>query len=396
MREDLVEILKCPETGAPLELVSVGEWFELESDPEGTRHVVDGLLLARGGVPYCYPILDEIPRLVPRRFLNDEEKVYLEEKGQPEDPPRGPAEWSVERRIEPEIVTQEDLEADIRARMERQYQLTETSPAQSRQRCEGEIRYMSAEARGTNKLKYVELLEPYLGRVGTLLETGGNFPGLTRSLAEKYGPRRAVVANIQILFPKAFKTADRSIAAVRADVQALPFRDRSFELVVSGFMLEHVPDWRAGLRCMMDVGERVFLAFGPNKWFPFEVGHINAPLAGTLPSPFDAWVSWAWLAAIGRRRPLHRVKEILGEVFHVGSGAFEREARRLGGKTRNLFPELVEVIIRDQKAPRTGPRKLLKSWPRLAGLAARALTVVGMEPQIYYLIDGRRREKASA
>jgi uncharacterized protein YbaR (Trm112 family) len=392
MREDLVEILKCPETGAPLELVWVGEWFELESDPEGARHVVDGLLLARGGVPYCYPILDEIPRLVPRRFLNDEEKAYLEEKGQPE----GPAEWAAERKIEPEIVTQEDLEADIRARMELQYQLTESSPAQSRQRCEGEIRYMSAEARGTNKLKYVRLLEPYLGKVGTLLETGGNFPGLTRNLAERYEPRRAVVANIQILFPKAFKTADRSIAAVRADVQALPFQDRSFELVVSGFMLEHVPDWRAGLRCMMDAGERVFLAFGPNKWFPFEVGHIDAPLAGTLPSPLNAWVAWAWLAAIGRHRPLHRVKAILGEVFHVGSRAFEKEARRLGGKTRNLFPELVGIIIGDQKAPRTGPRKLLKTYPRLGTLAARALTTLGMEPQIYYLVDGRNRESRSA
>ena len=378
MRESLVDVLKCPESHGDLALVHVGEWFEID----GCRHVVDGVL-ATVAEPYMsYPILDEIPQLVPKRWIKDEEQAYLDAHRDG----RSTA-WDPAAEIQPEIVTDEDLEAEIRRRMERQYQLTETSSAVTRRRCEGEIRYMMSEARGTNKLKYVKALAPYVEHAETILETGGNFPGLTRSLGDKYHPRLAVVANIQILFPKAFKTPDRGIAAVRADVQALPFKDQSFELVASGFMLEHVPDWKAGLRCMMAVGERVFLAFGPNKWFPFEVGHINAPLAGTLPKPVAAYVAWLWLAALGRRRPLHRIRAILGEVFHVGSSAFRKEAQRLGGETRNLFPEIIEIIVGDSNAPPTGPRKLLKSFPRVATLSARALTAVGMEPQIYYLID---------
>lgn len=376
MRETLVRVLRCPETGADLSLKHVGQWFELH----GERHVVDGVLGSADGP--AYPILDEIPQLVPRRWIKDAEQAYLDGHAGSWD-----LAWKEENQIEPEIFSDADMEAEIRRRMEGQYRLTADSSELTRRRCEGEVRYMLSEARGTNKAKYVQALAPYVDKAGSILETGGNFPGLTRSLTERYEPSLAVVANIQILFPKAFKTADRSIQAVRADVQVLPFKPKSFELVASGFMLEHVPDWKAGLRCMMDAGERVFLAFGPNKWFPFEVGHINAPLAGTLPKPLAAYVAWLWLAALGRRRPMHRIRDILGEVFHVGSGAFRREVVRLGGKPRNLFPEIIRIIIHDRNAPQTGPRKVLKRFPRLSDLAARTLTALGMEPQIYYLID---------
>lgn len=383
MREDLVSILRCPESGQDLRLVHVGQWFQLD----GRRHVVDGLLQATdpaGGEGPAYPILDEIPQLVPRKWIKDAEQVYLDAHREERQDT-----WRPELKVEPEVVGDEELEADIRRRMEQQYRLSESSPALTRRRCEGEIRYMLSEARGTNKLKYVRALEPYVKRATSILETGGNFPGLTRSLAHRYQPKLSVVANIQILFPNAFKTRRRDITAVRADVQALPFKDKSFELVASGFMLEHVPDWKAGLRCMMAAGEQVFLAFGPNKWFPFEVGHINAPLAGTLPKPLAVYVAWLWLALLGRRRPLHRIRAILDEVFHVGSGAFRREAERLGGRTHNLFPELIEIIVQDRKAPKTGPRRLLQRFPKLAGASARLLTGLGMEPQIYYWIDAQ-------
>jgi hypothetical protein len=196
-----------------------------------------------------------------------------------------------------------------------------------------------------------------------------------------------VVANLQILFPLAFKTAERSIDAVRADVQMLPFRDASFALVATAFMLEHVPDWRAGLASMARVGERVFVAFGPNKLFPFEVGHLDAPLAGTLPRPLAAYAAWAWKAGTGDYRTLRRVREIQSEVFHVASPTFRRQARRLGLRVTNLFPALVDTILRDPDAPRTRARRALQAAPRLARWAARGLTAVGMEPQIYCLLE---------
>lgn len=367
MREDLVPLLQCPETGAPLEIRAIGKFFELG----GRRYLAEARLAAGERL---YPVLDEIPRLLPRPRLLPEELAFLEapDPGEP-------------RRIEPEVVSEDGVEAEIRRRMEKVYRLDTTTDPGARQRCEGEIRYMKAEMQGRNKKKYVELVAPRVERAQSLLEIGGNFPGLTRNLAEHYRPERAVVANLQILFPMAFKTPGREIDAVRADVQMLPFRDKSFELLATGFTLEHVPDWRAGLHHMLRVSEKAFIAFGPNSRFPFEVGHLDAPLAGTLPKPLAAYAAWLFKAATGKRRSLQRIREILGEVYHVASPTFAKECRRLGRPPENLFPELVDVILKDPNAPATGPRKALKKHPGLARVAAKSLTALGMEPQMYYL-----------
>lgn len=372
MREDLVDLLICPETGAPLEIVAVGSFFEIA----GRKYVVEGLLAPRGGGEARFPILDEIPRLLPKPRLLGEELALLDrlhpgQQGQ---------------RVEPEIVDTTGIEAEIRRRMEKIYHLDQTKDEGARRRCEGEIRYMTAEMRGNNKKKYVSLLAPRVEKAASLLEVGGNFPGLTRNLAEHFHPARAVVANLQILFPMAFKTPGREIDAVRADVQMLPFKDRSFELLATAFTLEHVPDWRAGLRNMVRVSEKAFIAFGPNSRFPFEVGHLDAPLAGTLPKPLAAYTTWLFKAVTGKRRSLKRLREILGEVFHVASPTFAKECRRLGRQPENLFPDLVEVILQDPDAPPTGPRKALKKHPALARAAAKTLTALGMEPQMYYLL----------
>ncbi|MCG8455776.1 MAG: hypothetical protein MI919_05800, partial [Holophagales bacterium] len=73
MREDLLPLLRCPESAEPLELARVERWFALD-DPSATgqarRHVVTGLLRGRGPVAHAYPILDEIPRLVPQALLS--------------------------------------------------------------------------------------------------------------------------------------------------------------------------------------------------------------------------------------------------------------------------------------------------------------------------------------
>lgn len=370
MREDLVPLLQCPESGAPLRLRSVGKFFELD----GRRHIAEGLLEGGGNL---FPVLDEIPRLLPRPRLLPAEVAVLEQ-----------AQRAGEgQRVEPEVVGESGVAAEIRRRMEKVYRVGAGADEGAKRRCEGEITYMTAEMRGRNKKKYVDLLAPRVASAKSLLEVGGNFPGLTRSLAERYRPERAVVANLQILFPMAFKTRGREIDAVRADVQLLPFRNQSFELLATAFTLEHVPDWRAGLRQMVRVSEKAFVAFGPNSRFPFEVGHLDAPLAGSLPKPLAAYATWLFKALTGRRRSLARIREILGEVYHVASPTFARECRSLGRQPENLFPGLVEVILEDEGAPPTGARKALKKYPALARAAARSLTALGMEPQMYYLLS---------
>ncbi|MEM6796894.1 MAG: hypothetical protein AAF725_23170, partial [Acidobacteriota bacterium] len=186
MREDLLSVLRCPESGQSLDLVHMISFFELhpEGGPAGGElHVVEGLLATRDRRS-LYAVIDEIPRVVIPALRSSEERDFLAAHEVPES-------WSTDRdracRVEPERISEEQLEAEIRRRMERQYELppraeaAHDSPEQAsaRGRCEGEIRYMTAEARGTNKGKYVRLLRPLIGggEVTSILETGGNFPG---------------------------------------------------------------------------------------------------------------------------------------------------------------------------------------------------------------------------
>jgi uncharacterized protein YbaR (Trm112 family) len=377
MRDELCQLMCCPETSASLYLHRVHRYFEIN----GYRHVVQGLLRAKGHETLAYPVIDEIPRILPRRQLTDSERSALDEliahsnSSLPVEPVR----------VEPELPTEAEIRTALRARVEAAYGIHEQSPVSSRRRCLSAVEYNLGEYSGSNKAKYVTLLAPRISNVDSLLEVGGNFPGLTRQLGMHYSPKRSVVANLEIPYPSAFKTESRDIDLVRADGQALPFKRESFDLAVSAFTLEHIPDWRRALESMMRVSSSVFLAFGPNKHFPWEIGHLDAPLAGTLPKPLAAWTTWLWLAAIGRHRPIRRIRAILDQVFHVSSRAFEREARRLGGCPVNLFPDLVETLLAE--AGDTRAKRLLRSQPRLSRRIASLLARLHVEPQIYYLIS---------
>ncbi|MEM8962145.1 MAG: methyltransferase domain-containing protein [Acidobacteriota bacterium] len=370
MRRSLLDHLQCPASHQPLDVAAVHSRFSLDGD----EHIVDGVLASTDGA-FRYPVLDEIPRLLAPSWWNDDERAVLER--------------TVDTRtVEPEMVDPAMLEAEIRRRAVARWTIDGELSDDRRARAHSEGDYIVAEMYGDNKRKYVDILTPHIDSVDSLLELGGNFPGLTRVLSERFKPRRAVVANLAITYPEAFKSPRRDIACVRADAQALPFRDGDFELVVTAFMLEHVPDWRRAMDHILRVGERAFVAFGPNAAFPFEVGHVNAPLAGSLPAPLDRWVAWPFLAATGKRRSLRSIKAILDHVYHVSAWRFRGRAKRLGAAPHNLFPALVERIIADKEAPLTGPRRVLKRFPALGRLTARLLATTGLEPQMYYLLRG--------
>lgn len=74
------------------------------------------------------------------------------------------------------------------------------------------------------------------------------------------------------------------IHVMRASACELPFADKSFDLVYSNAVIEHVGDL-AAQKAMADevrrVGKRWFITT-PNRWFPFEF-HVRMPLISWLP-----------------------------------------------------------------------------------------------------------------
>ena len=69
-----------------------------------------------------------------------------------------------------------------------------------------------------------------------------------------------------------------------ADARSIPFPDKSFDVVFSNSLIEHVGDWTDQQRCareMLRVGRRLWIQT-PNRSFPIEP-HLLAPFIHWLP-----------------------------------------------------------------------------------------------------------------
>jgi demethylmenaquinone methyltransferase/2-methoxy-6-polyprenyl-1,4-benzoquinol methylase len=123
------------------------------------------------------------------------------------------------------------------------------------------------------------------------------------------------------------RAAEKGLATLQADAQALPLADASFDAVTLISMLHHVPDWRAALasarRILRPGGRLVYkgfardhrVVFWPLSYFPssrewFERTHpsiaetlAELPAAAVVPISFED-VDDASLAALSRRPEL--------------------------------------------------------------------------------------------
>jgi len=110
-------------------------------------------------------------------------------------------------------------------------------------------------------------------------------------------PFAAHVCGVELEFERAAE-AGRDLPAIScASVEALPFHDGTFDLVLSHEVLEHVGDDRRAVAEALRVlrpGGRL-AAFVPNRWWPFETHGVywrgqyrfgNIPLVGYLPDPW--------------------------------------------------------------------------------------------------------------
>src|SRR5882724_6922448 len=133
--------------------------------------------------------------------------------------------------------------------------------------------------------------------------------------------------------PRAMEPGEEGLPWVFADGCRLPFRDRSFDVVFSNSVIEHVGDrlrHEQFAREIARVGVHYFVQT-PNRWFPVE-HHLLTPLIHFLPRSWQRRVVgkfavWEWIV---RPRPDQR------EFFleHYLS-----DIRLLDGRAmRRLFP----------------------------------------------------------
>jgi len=103
--------------------------------------------------------------------------------------------------------------------------------------------------------------------------------------------------------PRAMEADRHGMIWIFADGCHLPFADKSFDLVFSNSVIEHLGEPRRHeqfAREIARVGVRYFVQT-PNRWFPVE-HHLLTPLIHFLPRSWQRWIIkrftvWEWIAS---------------------------------------------------------------------------------------------------
>jgi SAM-dependent methyltransferase len=141
--------------------------------------------------------------------------------------------------------------------------------------------------------------------------------------------------------PRAMEQGEEGMRWIFADGCQLPFRDKSFDVVFSNSVIEHVGGEQRHQQFASEiarVGVRYFVQT-PNRWFPVE-HHLLTPLIHFLPRSWQGWLIgkftiWEWIA-----RPRPDQREFFLEHYL-------RDIRLLDGRAmRRLFPDA--VLIRER------------------------------------------------
>jgi 2-polyprenyl-3-methyl-5-hydroxy-6-metoxy-1,4-benzoquinol methylase len=131
--------------------------------------------------------------------------------------------------------------------------------------------------------------------------------------------------------PRTKEEMSRAAEWVAGDGRTLPFADRSFDIVFSNSVIEHVGDWSSQERFareVMRVG-RGYWVQTPNRRFPVEQ-HLLTPLVHWLPRAWqrpivERGTVWEWIARPAQDRRRFYLEHYLNEVRLLDRG----EVRRL-------------------------------------------------------------------
>jgi SAM-dependent methyltransferase len=119
-----------------------------------------------------------------------------------------------------------------------------------------------------------------------VLEAGGGVGMYASQIGSRYD---AVVEMFDIELERVAEAQIDTPRALVAAAESLPYRDNTFDSILSSDVIEHVVDDRQSAHELVRVlkpGGRIIL-FTPNRWYPFEThGHYhfgNTPLINYLP-----------------------------------------------------------------------------------------------------------------
>jgi ubiquinone/menaquinone biosynthesis C-methylase UbiE len=189
----------------------------------------------------------------------------------------------------------------------------------------------------------MQLLRQFLplAELDSVLDVGGQVDASGVQLLETYARKdNLTVVNVRQQHLDAISRQYPEVRVLLGDACRLDFPDKSFDLVYSNAVIEHVGGWtdqQAMAREVMRVGRSWFITT-PNRWFPFEF-HTRLPFV-------------SWLPAGGMRR-VARLCAYSHTARRYRSGIETRIRLLTGRELRKLFPGSRVIPVRITAWPET-------------------------------------------
>lgn len=201
----------------------------------------------------------------------------------------------------------------------------------------------------SRKDKYVKLIQPLLKeKPTTILELGMGQGGFTTSLKEIFKPKLIVGLDFDPDWAQVAKIKDPRINVVVADATRLPFKDNSFDLIASAYLLEHVVQWEKTIDETKRVGQQSFFIFGPNKRFPWDYGHFrNAPLITYFSPKIGKYIAYLIAKWKGFDDSLTECETELRNMNYLTPKKFENCLRSKNLSYQDIFNQFVEITLNE-------------------------------------------------
>ena len=130
--------------------------------------------------------------------------------------------------------------------------------------------------------------------------------------------------------PRAKEEVGQSVEWVAGDGRNLPFADRTFDIVFSNSVIEHVGDADSQRRFANEVVRvgRAYWVQTPNRWFPVEQ-HLLTPFIHWLPKPWQRvivpkFTVWSVLVRATPDRRRFYLNHYLNEVRLLSENEFRK------------------------------------------------------------------------
>jgi uncharacterized protein YbaR (Trm112 family) len=239
-----------------------------------------------------------------------------------------------------------------------------------------------------NQTKTVKTITKYCQQeFKTILDIAGGTGGLLKCLSDHFKPDDIFMVDHDLDWVEVTKLRCPDAQIIRADAANLPFKENSIDLVVTSSALEHIREYRKAVKSICTVTKDVaYLAWGPNKFAGYDLGHSQAPVA-FFPKSIGRYVAYAWHRLLRTGMTRETIDRILGDTFFI-STLEGRNMIRHYGTCKNVFVDFVMFSMENEGFfyQAYGIKSKLKKYPRLIRFLASLLVLCKIEPDCYYLL----------